>query len=458
MIITETIIDIYTKLNLIEILIKRGADINTTYDDNDVLTSIIKSDDSELLLDSLFKFIKQYETVNINNISSYKLCLCIELDKLHIFRILLEYGQHNGIIDVNNYNEQYDRPIFTYLSTINKDNQKLYILNELLKYDLDINVYNKEGKTPLHISIENHYNNCTILLLKHNDNPYILDKSGNTLLISAIKYSNIEMVNKLYIMKDLININNNKSLSPLFYSLYCNKSIDIFNLLIDNPNINLKWYDTDGRDIIYHIINCHKLDSMDKVRMVTSLFEKDSYTNEMKEPYLIQTIINNQYDLTKLIFKYYMKKGIIKLYNKDKLIDVSQLDSMINMKVEHTILIKTDHRINYYPLVYKFLLINNINLIEIEKDEEPDNAFGIYESDISEENDIYDNIIVIRLMVIIIFYIVLYLVLTDLNKRYVTFIRDMNRSVFIESTIDSRSIRLTELSEEINKVLNRRRR
>lgn len=70
------------------------------------------------------------------------------------------------------------------------------IIKILLKYNADANVIYK-GKPIISIAIRQHKNNIVDILLDHGVNINAVDKSGDSLLLTAIKHKNIEVVGQL---------------------------------------------------------------------------------------------------------------------------------------------------------------------------------------------------------------------------------------------------------------------
>ncbi|MEO0202771.1 MAG: ankyrin repeat domain-containing protein [candidate division WOR-3 bacterium] len=78
----------------------------------------------------------------------------------------------------------------------------------------DINIKNNNGKTPLHIAVENEYEDIVKLLLEKNVDVNIKDNEGNTPLHKAVKNGNYFIIKELLKFGADKNIKNNEGKTP----------------------------------------------------------------------------------------------------------------------------------------------------------------------------------------------------------------------------------------------------
>jgi ankyrin repeat protein len=79
----------------------------------------------------------------------------------------------------------------------------------------DINIKNKDGKTPLHIAVENNYEDIIKFLLENKADVNVKDNEGNTPLHIAIKKGNYFVIKELIKFGADKNAKNNKGETPL---------------------------------------------------------------------------------------------------------------------------------------------------------------------------------------------------------------------------------------------------
>ena len=214
MIITQNsknLLNKYYNKEQISSLYEKSPEIN---DYKKIQASIISNDLKELI-----KELKNGINPNSqNNFGETPLFLCLNLDNLEAFKILLNYNS-NCNIQRNDGNS----PLHI---AINEN--KINFVNILLDNEANPNIINKnKNQTPFHLAIINKVNEQILLKLKENGaDRYIKDKFNKTPFDYAIETKDnnyILLFNKIFEQKEIILINKESF----------DKSKDKFNM---NPN------------------------------------------------------------------------------------------------------------------------------------------------------------------------------------------------------------------------------
>ena len=214
MIITQNSKNLLNKYNnkeQISSLYEKSPEIN---DYKKIQASIISNDLKELI-----KELKNGINPNSqNNFGETPLFLCLNLDNLEAFKILLNYNS-NCNIQRNDGNSPLHLAI---------NENKINFVNILLDNEANPNLINKnKNQTPFHLAIINKLDEQILLKLKENGaDRYIKDKFNKTPFDYAIETKDnnyILLFNKIFEQKEIILINKESF----------DKSKDKFNM---NPN------------------------------------------------------------------------------------------------------------------------------------------------------------------------------------------------------------------------------
>ena len=173
--------------------------------------------------------------------------------------------------------------------------EKIEYVKLLLKYGADTHTCNRNGETPLIYAVKKNNYKLTELLLKYGANPNTYFTSFNTYsspLYFAIKNNN----------DDLITLLLNHKANDLMHILIHVDNYKEFSKLLTKDNVNRK--NNNGATLLYFAVDRNKID------FVKLLLEMGANTNiccelEQNKSPLYQSIMNRNYDIFRLLIKYY---------------------------------------------------------------------------------------------------------------------------------------------------------
>ncbi|XP_073155663.1 ankyrin repeat domain-containing protein, chloroplastic [Henckelia pumila] len=108
---------------------------------------------------------------------------------------------------------------------------EFYLLNSLLKHNIDINAQDKDGLTAIHKAILGKKQAIFNFLLRESINPFIRDKVGATLLHYAVYAVSSHMIKILLLYNVDINLQDNDGWTPLHLAVQSRRT-DIVRLLL----------------------------------------------------------------------------------------------------------------------------------------------------------------------------------------------------------------------------------
>ncbi|CAI0392778.1 unnamed protein product [Linum tenue] len=108
---------------------------------------------------------------------------------------------------------------------------EFYLMNTLLKHNLDINSVDAEGVSALHKAIIGKKQAITSYLLRESANPFIRDADGGTLMHYAVQTASIPAIKLLLLYNVDINLQDNDGWSPLHLAVQAQRT-DIVKLLL----------------------------------------------------------------------------------------------------------------------------------------------------------------------------------------------------------------------------------
>ncbi|KAK7307457.1 hypothetical protein VNO77_40537 [Canavalia gladiata] len=108
---------------------------------------------------------------------------------------------------------------------------EFYLLDSLLKHNVDINAVDKDGLTALHRAIIGKKQAITNYLLRNSANPFVLDKEGATLMHYAVQTASIMTVKILLLYNVDINLQDNDGWTPLHVAVQAQRT-DLVRLLL----------------------------------------------------------------------------------------------------------------------------------------------------------------------------------------------------------------------------------
>jgi ankyrin repeat protein len=98
--------------------------------------------------------------------------------------------------------------------------------------NIDLNIKNEDGHTPLMYAAYNGYNETVNHLTLRTKNLDIEDRKGNTLMLIYILKRNQEMINKILSRGAHINFRNQFGITPLLFAIRHELPEDIVHLLV----------------------------------------------------------------------------------------------------------------------------------------------------------------------------------------------------------------------------------
>ncbi|KAI3767815.1 hypothetical protein L2E82_18237 [Cichorium intybus] len=117
---------------------------------------------------------------------------------------------------------------------------EFYLVDTLMKFNVDINVPNREGLTAIHKAILGKKHAICNYLLRNSANPFILDKDGATLMHYAVRTASIQMIKVLLLYNVDINLQDNDGWTPLHLAVQSRRTDVVRLLLIKKANKTLK--------------------------------------------------------------------------------------------------------------------------------------------------------------------------------------------------------------------------
>lgn len=365
-----TYLILFNKVNLVEYVIKKGARIDITdNDDRSILYIPIKYGYNEIVR-IMLEVNKNNIGISIHDIKdrNYNIPIhyAIIYKNIDALKLMLEYGSNPNVtdnlgnnslhlavysrnFDICNYVLKYNIDINTKTNIgetalhIISNLQEPKIFNLLISNDnINVNLQDYEHEfTPLHYSVNLNSIEQVKLLLNKNANPNIQDIYGNTVMHYAMIEENIQILDYIinYSYRDYIlnyNLWNIDGKLPLHIILNINpQNINLYlKLLIVKTNINIP--DNNGDTCFYYICKYN-------------LWKK--YKNELIKKKLDITIINKE-----------LKRPIDFILKED-------LDEFIEMITNSYIYrltnVKVEWKEEWQNICQKELLFEHVNNMEI---------------------------------------------------------------------------------------------
>ncbi|CAI9111009.1 OLC1v1011140C1 [Oldenlandia corymbosa var. corymbosa] len=108
---------------------------------------------------------------------------------------------------------------------------EFYLVNALLKHNVDINVADKDGLTAIHRAILGKKQAIFNYLLRESINPFVRDKEGATLIHYAVRTASSQMIKILLLYNVDINLQDDDGWTPLHLAVQSRRT-DIVRLLL----------------------------------------------------------------------------------------------------------------------------------------------------------------------------------------------------------------------------------
>ncbi|KAJ0025416.1 hypothetical protein Pint_07691 [Pistacia integerrima] len=109
---------------------------------------------------------------------------------------------------------------------------EFYLVDALLKHNVDINAVDKDGLTAIHKSIIGKKQAVTNYLLRESANPFVCDDNGATLLHYAVQTASSPAIKILLLYNVDLNLQDNDGWTPLHLAVQARRT-DIVKLLLD---------------------------------------------------------------------------------------------------------------------------------------------------------------------------------------------------------------------------------
>ncbi|XP_028784399.1 ankyrin repeat domain-containing protein, chloroplastic isoform X2 [Neltuma alba] len=117
---------------------------------------------------------------------------------------------------------------------------EFYLVDSLLKHNVDINAVDKDGLTALHKAIIGKKQAITNYLLRNSANPFILDKEGATLMHYAVQTASSQTIKILLLYNVDINLQDNDGWTPLHVAVQARRTDVVRLLLIKGADKTIK--------------------------------------------------------------------------------------------------------------------------------------------------------------------------------------------------------------------------
>ncbi|OIW11064.1 hypothetical protein TanjilG_22871 [Lupinus angustifolius] len=117
---------------------------------------------------------------------------------------------------------------------------EFYLVDALMKHDVDINAVDKDGLTALHKAIIGKKQAITNYLLRNSANPFLKDKDGATLMHYAVQTASSQTIKILLLYNVDINLQDDDGWTPLHVAVQAQRTDLVRLLLIKGANKTLK--------------------------------------------------------------------------------------------------------------------------------------------------------------------------------------------------------------------------
>ncbi|XP_073002606.1 ankyrin repeat domain-containing protein, chloroplastic [Typha latifolia] len=120
---------------------------------------------------------------------------------------------------------------------------EFYVLDRLLKHNVDINAVDKDGLSAIHKAILCKKQAIVNYLLRNSANPFVRDKDGATLMHYAVQTASIETIKILLLYNVDINLSDDDGWTPLHLAVQTQRTDIVKLLLIKGANRTIRNHD-----------------------------------------------------------------------------------------------------------------------------------------------------------------------------------------------------------------------
>ena len=254
--------------------------------------------------------------------------------------------------------------LLLYFINKNKENVIIWLLN---LFNIDVNIQNLKGYTPLNLACILNYNNIVELLLNHlNINVNLQNINSDTSLHIAINENSIDCINLLLNNLNInVNLQNITGNTPLHIAIN-NININNIKLLLDHHNININLQNINGDTPLHLSMYINNITGISDILLQYINIEVNIQNNDGNTPLHIAIIYNNNDIIKELIYKTdltiinKLNNSILSLY-----CDIINNNSILYNKEEIIILILNKYiNYNYNISAYDYLNITCWSIID----------------------------------------------------------------------------------------------
>ncbi len=282
-------------------------------DDPIILFNLIKKHQFKEFQDMLENDTDNIIDVNIrDDQSNYLLLYAILFNKINLVKLLINKGARVDITDNENKSILYLAIKYNYIDII-----KLILETNVHSIGISVHdIKDTNNNIPIHYSIIFKNIEALKLLLQYGSNPNITDKSGNNSLHLAVYSRNIEICRN--ILNHNIDVNSKTQIGESALHIASNlQEKKIFDLLIDQPDINVN-----SQDMDHEFTPLHYSVNLNSIHQVETLFNKNADPN-IQDVYgntiLHYSIIEENIKMLDFILDFKFKKYVVNynLWNID---------------------------------------------------------------------------------------------------------------------------------------------
>lgn len=280
------------------------------------------------------------------------ICHSIVAQNYNTLKILFDNGADPNGDYLNNI------PLIACVNVVD-DDEPLNMLSLILSLNPDLDLRDENGNSALHLAAKYGKINTLNILISEGANVFNLNTiSGNSVLMTAIKYDQYDVVSSLIFCEknniQLVNVANNLSQSPLISSLDSICPMRMFSMLKLNSNIDYDYIDTDGNNILFHIVGHKFLTQKTKnvlFSMIYNMCDIKKTNVKNNTPIIVKATIDNQFYIVRLILnKLYLNNDISAEF-------ANNMEFFLKNGICNNINIISNNENNIYNLIIQYVYV-----------------------------------------------------------------------------------------------------